>query len=191
MKKVGITGGIGSGKSFIARIIQSFGYPIFNSDAVAKQIIGTNAFVKEELISLFGQEVYVNNELNKSFLAKIIFNDNHALEQVNQLVHPLVRESFTHFAEQQQSDLVFNEAAILFESGGEKQFDKIILVTAPKELRIKRVMERDAVSESQVIARMNKQWSDEEKQKRSDYIILNDQKQPLLIQIENVLKELK
>ncbi len=191
MLKVGLTGGIGSGKSFISKIIESFGYPVFDSDTVAKEIISTNKFVKTQLISFFGKDVFVNNQLNRSYLANIIFNDKKALEKVNQLIHPLVRKAFDDFALQQKSPIVFNEAAILFESGGAKELDKVILVTAPKELRVKRVMERDRVSEKEVLERMGKQWTDEEKIKFADFNIQNDGSKPLLVQIEKIIEELE
>ncbi len=191
MLKVGITGGIGSGKSFVSKILKSFGYPVFSSDTAAKEIISTNPQVKEQLISFFGESTFKNNQLDRVFLAKIIFNDDEALQKVNKLIHPLVRMSFEEFSHQQKSPIVFNEAAILFESGGASQFDKIILVSAPKELKIQRVMKRDGVSENEVLERMNKQWPDKDKAKLSDFIILNDGKTPLLTQIKQVIDTLK
>ncbi len=190
MLKIGITGGIGSGKSFVSKIIESFGYPIFYSDAAAKEIISTNQHAKEHLIALFGEKVFKENVLDRAFLANIIFNDENALQKVNKLIHPLVRLSFEEFSLQQKSSLVFNEAAILFESGGASQFDKIILVQAPEKLRIERVMKRDHTTEKEVLSRIQKQWSDEQKKKGSSFVIHNDEKQPLLIQIEKVLKEI-
>jgi len=191
MLKIGITGGIGSGKSFVAKIIESFGYPVFYSDTAAKEIISTNQFVKESLISLFGEELFKENRLDREFFANIIFNDENALKKVNKLIHPLVRLSFEEFSLQQKSPIVFNEAAILFESGGASQFDQIILVQAPEKLRIERVMKRDRTTQKEVLSRMKKQWTDEQKIRLSDFVIHNDEKTPLLMQIENVLTEIK
>jgi len=190
MIKVGITGGIGSGKSFISEILESYGYPVFYSDQAAKDIISNDDYARQELISYFGDDVFENNQLNKPFLAKIIFNDEEALQKVNALIHPLVRKAFDLFATQQHSKFVFNEAAILFESGGAIQMDKVVLVTASTEVRIKRVMKRDRVSKEDVLARMSKQWPDEKKEKLSDFIIVNDEEKPLLGQIEYVLDSL-
>ena len=191
MLKIGITGGIGSGKSFVSKIIESFGYPVFYSDTAAKEIISTNLHAKEHLISLFGEELFKENKLDKAFFASIIFNDENALQKVSKLIHPLVRLSFEEFSLQQKSSLVFNEAAILFESGGASQFDKIILVQAPEKLRIERVMKRDRTTEKEILSRMEKQWSDEQKLKLSDFVIHNDEKIPLLMQIEKIITELK
>jgi len=191
MKKIGITGGIGSGKSFVSKVIESFGYPVFYSDAAAKSIISTNKYAKEQLISFFGEQVFKNNQLDRAFLANIIFNNDEDLQKVNQLIHPLVRKSFEEFVLQQKTDLVFNEAAILFESDGASQFDEIILVSAPEDLRIQRVMKRNQVSKEEVLTRIQKQWSNEKKEGLSDYVIQNDEKSPLLLQIEKIIKEIK
>ena len=190
MIKIGLTGGIGSGKSFVSKIIEALGFPVFYSDDVAKSIISTNTYVKEQLISYFGEEVFKENQLDRTFLASIIFNNQVALEKVNQLIHPLVREEFEKFAIQQKTEFVFNEAAILFESGGAKQFDKVIIVSAPKDLRIQRVMNRDKVTKEEVLIRMGKQWSNEKKEALSDFIIYNDGKSPVLTQIEKIIKEI-
>lgn len=190
MIKIGLTGGIGSGKSFVSKIIEALGFPVFYSDDVAKSIISTNTFAKEQLISYFGEEVFKENQLDRTFLASIIFNNQVALEKVNQLIHPLVREEFEKFAIQQKTEFVFNEAAILFESGGAKQFDKVIIVSAPKDLRIQRVMNRDKVTKEEVLIRMGKQWSNEKKEALSDFIIYNDGKSPVLTQIEKIIKEI-
>jgi len=191
MTKVGITGGIGSGKSFVSKILRSMNYPVFNSDSEAKKIIQENKEVREDLIALFGEETFSNNELNKAFLANIIFNDNEPLEKVNAIVHPKVRQAFEAFAKIENNSVVFNEAAILFESGGHSQLDKVILISAPMKLRLQRVMNRDHSTEKEVLARMNKQWTDEQKRELADFEIINDEQQPLVHQIEEVLMKLK
>ena len=190
MIKIGITGGIGSGKSIVSKILLAMNYPVYNSDQEAKRIIRDNPKVRTQLIELFGEEVYINNELNRPFLANIIFNDEVALEKVNNIVHPQVRADFTTFCKAQNSELVFNEAAILFETGGEQQFDKMVLVTADEKLRISRVMKRDSIQEAEVKSRMSKQWSDEKKIPLADKVIINNGKKFLICQVEEIVKSL-
>ena len=191
MLKIGITGGIGSGKSIVSKILISMNYPVFNSDIEAKKIIVQNPFVKEQLITSFGSEVYINDSVNKVFLANIIFNDDKALEKINSIIHPEVRKAFKEYSQSQSSKLVFNEAAILFESDSYKDFDRIILITSPEELRIKRVMNRDNVDREAVISRMEKQWKDEQKIPLSDYQVTNDELVPLLKQVEAIIEDLE
>ena len=187
MLKVGITGGIGSGKSVVSKIIESLGYPVFNSDQVSKDLVNTHPEIKAGLIALFGEEIYTKDGLNKSLLAKIIFSDDDARTKVNTLIHPRVREAFADFAENASSSMLFNEAAILFETGANEQMDQMILVTAPEALRIKRVMSRDGVSEDEVKGRINKQWSDDKKIDLADFVLINDEKEPLLKQVVDAL----
>jgi dephospho-CoA kinase len=190
MIKVGLTGGIGAGKSIVARILESCNYPVFNSDQVAKKLIVEDQSLRSELIHEFGDSVYNGTELDRTFLAGVIFKDETAREKINSLVHPRVRKSFVDFCENTKSPLVFNEAAILFETGSYSQFDKNILVTAPESLRIDRVMERDGLSRSAVEDRIKAQWSDERKAQLADFLIVNDEVQPLLTQVEAILEEL-
>lgn len=191
MKRIGLTGGIGSGKSFIANILEHMGFPVYYSDSRSKELTKSNPKIKTGLISLFGEEVYVkgelNCELNTQLVATKIFQNEELRQEVNQLIHPIVRKDFDDWATNQHSELVFNEAAILFETGAYKNFDATILVCAPMELKIKRVMIRENCSREDVLARMSKQWSDEEKMKLADFVIKNDEKLPILTQIEGVL----
>lgn len=192
MKKIiGITGGIGSGKSFVSRIIEKMGYPVFYADQASKWLTNNDPEVKKKLIQLLGNEVYLEGTLNIPFLSKIVFSSDAKREQINQIIHPVVRRYFTEWVESQSVELCFNEAAILFETGAYKNFDGIILVTAPDDLRIKRVMERDKCSMEEVQARMKKQWPDEKKRTFQPLEIMNDESQALLIQIETAIKELK
>ena len=190
MKRIGITGGIGAGKSLVAEIIKAMGYPVYNSDERAKELTDSNPKIKEGLIHLFGEEIYQNGTLNKFALAQAIFSDDSLREKVNALIHPIVREDFNLWALAQNNSLVFNESAILFETRSFKNFDAIILVYAPKELRIKRIMKRDNCSENEVLKRMNSQFSDEEKFQYTELRILNDEKKPLLEQIEKIILKL-
>ena len=187
MLKIGITGGIGSGKSLVSKILRSMNFPVFDSDEEAKRILRQNPTVRKQLIQLFGKA----EELNRPILANIIFNDEVALMKINALIHPLVRQAFNEFAKIQKSNLIFNEAAILFESKGHEQLNKTILITAPKDLRIQRVMERDNCSKQDVLIRMNKQWTDEQKRKLADFEIVNDEKSPLIEQVEEVLSQIE
>ena len=190
MKRIGITGGIGAGKSLVAEIIKAMGYPVYNSDERAKELTESNPKIKEGLIHLFGEEIYQNDTLNKFALAQAIFSDESLREKVNALIHPIVREDFNLWALAQNNSLVFNESAILFETGSFKNFDAIILVYAPKELRIKRIMKRDNCSENEVLKRMNSQFTDEEKYQLTEFRVLNDEQTPLLVQVEKIILNL-
>jgi dephospho-CoA kinase len=190
MKRIGLTGGIGSGKSFIAQIIEQMGYPVYYSDARAKELTKSNPTIKMGLISLFGEEVYEGNQLNAELIASKIFNDDELRTKVNELIHPIVRADFENWALNQHSALVFNEAAILFETGAYRNFDATILVCAPTELKIERVMKREKCSREAVLERMSKQWGDEEKLKLADYSILNDNEKPVLVQLETIINDL-
>jgi dephospho-CoA kinase len=190
MKRIGLTGGIGSGKSFIAQIIEHMGYPVYYSDARAKELTKSNPSIKTGLISLFGEEVYEGNKLNAKLIASKIFHNDELRKKVNELIHPIVRADFENWALNQNSELVFNEAAILFETGSYRNFDAIVLVCAPIELKIERVMNREKSSREAVLERMSKQWSDEDKMKLTDYSILNDNQNPVLIQLETIINDL-
>ncbi|MDX2360104.1 MAG: dephospho-CoA kinase [Crocinitomicaceae bacterium] len=191
MIKVGITGGIGSGKSVVAKIIESLGYPVFNSDDAAKSLVNSFENIRGGLIDLFGSDLYNGKELNKPRLAEIIFSNDKSRAKVNALIHPEVRSAFDKFCAEASTDIVFNEAAILFETGGNEFLDQMILVIAPRELKIARVCNRDKVQMEDVVARMEKQWSDEQKIPLADYIIVNDETEPLLTQVEKVIKNLE
>ncbi len=189
-KRIGITGGIGAGKSVVSKIIESMDFPVFNSDDVAKSFLETDDEVKSLLIDLVGSEVYQDGRINRKKLAELIFNDEDLRTKVNSIIHPRVRKAFSTLADTSESKLVFNEAAILFETGAYQQFDATILVVAPEELRIKRVVERDNVTTEEVKSRMGAQWTDEEKQKLATYVLVNDETQPLIIQLEKIITEL-
>ena len=173
MKIVGLTGGIGSGKTTVAELFADLGVPIYNSDIEAKNLTNHSENIREELIALLGIETYKDGFLNRKFMADKIFNDKHLLTKVNGIIHPRVAEHFRKWVSLQNSKYVIKEAAILFESGSNTQCDVVILVTAPREERIRRVMDRDQVSKEEVEARINNQWSDEKKMELSDFIIQN------------------
>lgn len=188
---IGITGGIGSGKSYICRIVETMGYPVFYSDSEAKKIITSNPKAVSGLKDLFGDEAFSQGNLNKDFLADKIFANPALREQMNNLVHPLVRQEYQNWAIATGANIVFNEAAILFETGSYKNFDKTILVVAPEELRIDRVKKRDQVNEEDILARMNAQWSDEKKKALADFILINDEKTAILPQLNVILEEIQ
>jgi dephospho-CoA kinase len=190
MKKIGITGGIGSGKSFVANIIEKMGYPVYYSDLRSKELTNYHPIIRQGLIDLVGENVYFEGELDKKILAEAIFSNDEMRLKVNQLIHPIVRQDFEDWAKAQTSGLIFNEAAILFETGAYRNFDATVLIYAPIELRLKRVLKRDIITKEEVLARINNQMSDEEKLKMTPYSILNDGESPILIQIETILEEI-
>ncbi len=185
--KVGITGGIGSGKTTVCKIIKSLGYPLFYSDLEAKKIINGHPSVIHQVQAIFGTTVYKNGILDRALVASQAFKNPSLLQSLNAIVHPEVRRAFDSFVDSNKSKrLIFNEAAILFETGAYKNFDATILVTAPLEMRVDRVMRRDLISKNEVLERMKNQWPDEEKAKLTDYLIQNDGR-PLEPQIESVM----
>ena len=188
---LGLTGGIGSGKSTVAKIFKSLGIPVFNSDLTAKGLINNDNTIIEKITSEFGN-VYQNRRLDSKRMADIVFSNDEALEKLNSIVHPRVGECFTRWlSENRKASYVIKEAAILIESGAFKQMDKIILVTAPEKIRIARVIKRDNVGEKKVKARISSQTSDEEKLAYADYIITNDGKELITPQVMEIFNQLK
>lgn len=188
---VGITGGIGSGKSTVCEIFKILGVPVFEADKVAKNLMNENIVIRQNLVEWFGNEIYSENQLNRKLLAEHIFNDNNLLTKVNSLVHPIVREEFEKWKNKQETVYSVYEAAILFESGFYKLMDFTILITAPEQIRINRVMKRDNLSQDQVVARINNQWTDDKKRKLATTVIINDNKNLIIPQIIEIDKKLK
>lgn len=188
--KIGVTGSIGAGKTFVTQVFSRFGFPVFNADIEADKCMRENASLKKDIQSLFGNEVYINGALQKKFLANIVFNDKKKLQELNNLVHPLVKNSFENWCETSRSKILIKEAAILFESNTHLGLDKIICVSAEKELRIKRVMKRDSIARDQVLSRMSFQISQHEKEKLSDFVIVNDGINLLLPQIIKIIDQI-
>lgn len=186
MKIVGLTGGIGSGKTTVAKMFASYGVPVYNADIEAKKLMNSSHTIREQLISLLGEETYQNGILNRKYMAGRIFNNPDLLDKANAIIHPKVVANFLQWAKVQTAPYVLKEAAILFESGSFSNCDAVILVTAPREERIKRVMERDQVSREEVLARMNNQWSDEKKRGLSDFIIQNENLSDTHKQVETI-----
>jgi len=184
MLKIGITGGIGSGKTTVCRVFELLGIPVFNADTSAKSIMVANSSLIASIKKEFGEEAYFpNNELNRKYLADKVFNNQEALTKLNNLVHPATIKSFVDWSLRQKSAYVIKEAAILFESGSYKDCDFVIVVTSPEEIRIKRVIEREGVNEDNVRSRMSKQMPEEEKEELADFIIINDYKTAIIPQV--------
>ena len=191
MKKIGLTGGIGSGKSYISTVFKKIGFPVFDADLNAKKCMHENKELRLAIINLFGSNIYNNGKLQTRELASIVFSDQIKLNALNQVVHPVVTEEFKNWCKNQDSDFVIKEAAILFESNTYKDLDFIISVSAPIEIRVKRVVSRDGCTANQVKERMRSQISDKERQKRADFLILNDGSSLLLPQIFEVIDRIK
>ncbi|NKI32554.1 dephospho-CoA kinase [Croceivirga thetidis] len=170
---VGLTGGIGSGKSTVAQMFNELGVPIYDSDKEAKNLMNDDAKVKKAIISLFGKMAYEGGKLNRTFLASKVFYDKKLLEKLNKIVHPAVRAHFEKWVENQDSPYVIQETALIFENQMQASYHRIILVTAPLELRINRVVQRDDVAKEAVLSRMENQLSDEEKIPKSDFLVEN------------------
>lgn len=191
MKIIGLTGGIGSGKSYVANYFSAKNIPVYNSDSRAKILMETNSQIGVALRKEFGNGVFVNQQLNRNLIASEVFNNPTRLAWLNQLIHPAVNNDFQNWCQQQTPQpWVVKEAAILIESGAYKSCDYIIVVVAPKELRIERVMKRDNLSYSDVIKRMNNQLTDEEREKFAHFIINNNGIQVVSEQVEKILEKL-
>ncbi len=184
MVKVGLTGGIGSGKSFVAALFAEFGVPVYQADIEAKMLIEVDPDIVKAYKSFFGNDIYTPLGLNRKQVATLVFGDQELLKRVNQVVHPAVARHFDEWLVQHKdASYVIHEAAILFESKSNERMDRVITVSAPESIRMSRVMERDGVSEEAVKLRMNNQMKEEERLAKADYVILNDELQLLLPQV--------
>lgn len=189
MVRLGVTGGIGSGKSYVLRLLAERGIPVYDSDSEAKRLMLVDAGIREGLTGLLGNDVYLpGGELNKPLISAYLFASVQNAERINAIVHPRVKAGFNRWASEQKAPIVALESAILFESGFEDVVDFVVTVCAPIEVRMHRVQERDGATEAQVRKRMAAQMDDEEKCKRSDFVILNDGNKPLDIQIDDLLQ---
>lgn len=188
MIKIGITGGIGSGKSVVSSLFRMNKIPVYMADAESKRLSDTSPVIRKKLISLFGDSIYVNDLLDRKRLASFIFSNEHVLKKVNEIIHPVVKKDFQAWVKQQKGNMCAIESAILFESGFEKTVDVVLLVYAPVELRLTRAMERDGATEADIMKRMNRQMPEELKRKQADYVIINDDVQALIPQVDRFLK---
>jgi len=191
IKMIGLTGGIGSGKSVVAKIFSTLGIPVFNADEAAKHIMQTSSEIKAKLIEQFGSSIYDVSGLQKEKLAAIVFNDPFQLQLLNAIVHPVTIQAAKDWAAKQTSPYVIKEAALIFESAAADGLFKVIGVTAPMSLRIQRVMQRDGVSKEQVDARMQHQISDTIKMRLCDYVIDNNNQQMLIPQVLELDKAIR
>lgn len=190
MFSIGITGGIGSGKSLVCKVVENLGYPVFYADESAKQNMLENLDLINAIVKTFGEKSYIDKQLNRGYLASQVFSKPELREKLNALVHPTVFQSYEYWKKEQNSPLVFNESALLFETGSFKRFDQVWLVTADMETRIERVMQRDKVTREDVLARMKNQLADEEKMKFGPKIIENNNDSQVLAQILEALNSL-
>lgn len=191
MLKIGLTGGIGSGKSTIAKIIETLGYPVYISDRRASILINQNQDIRKALTQRFGNNIYLpEGGLDKQRLASIIFNDKNAIREVNHIVHPIVTLDFLDWCEMQKKEILFFESAILFEAKLESLFDYIISISTDMETRIKRVIARDATNREKVIERINNQMPDSEKLAKSDFVIYNNDEDQIVKQILDIIIQL-
>ena len=183
MKKIGITGGIGSGKTYVSRVFESLGISVFNADIEAKKLISNSDNLIQSIKNEFGNDIFDDNKLNRKRLASIVFSNSNKLTKLNSLVHPFVKQEFLDWQLKKKSSYLIKEAAILFESNSNIDLDYVICVTAPLDVRINRVKIRDGLSYQETKKRIENQISQEEKANLSDYIILNDGVQSILPQI--------
>jgi dephospho-CoA kinase len=181
--RVGLTGGIGSGKSVVAKVFETLGVPVYYADEAAKRVMSENASLRKDLVKYFGEEAYVNNDLNRKFISAQVFNNPEKLKVLNSLVHPVTLADADEWISLQTAPYVIKEAALIFESDAWKHLDKFIGVSAPFELRMQRAMQRDRVSAQQVQDRMDRQMNEDEKMKRCDYVIVNDETQLVIPQV--------
>lgn len=189
MKVIGLTGGIGSGKSTVATIFRVLGVPVFNSDKEAANLTKSKP-IQQEIIAVFGKGILTVDSIDRKKLAAIVFNDKLKLEKLNAIIHPAVKSKFELWKSNQTVGFVVKEAAILIETGGHKVVDKVILVTCPEATRIKRVIKRDGVSVDQVKARIKNQLSEEEKIELADFVIKNDNNNLVIPQVLKIFNTL-
>ena len=189
MIRIGITGGIGSGKSVVASLLSVYNIPVYIADNESKKLTDTSEVIKGKLVSLFGNDIYNNNGLDRKLLAKHIFGNKEMLAKVNSIIHPEVNKHFNCWAESQKTKACAIESAILFESGFDKTVDVKLMVYAPKDIRIQRAIMRDGASREEIERRINSQMADEEKSKLADFTIINDGFSALIPQMENFLRK--
>ncbi|WP_350292057.1 dephospho-CoA kinase [uncultured Croceitalea sp.] len=170
---VGLTGGIGSGKSTISGLFKELGVPVYDSDKEAKLFMNTSKSVRKAIIALLGKKAFKDDTLNRDYISGKVFKDNELLERLNKIVHPEVKKHFKKWSLEQDAPYVIQETALIFENKNQDNYDKIILVTAPIEIRIARVIERDSVTKSLILDRINNQLTDAEKMDRADFIVEN------------------
>lgn len=189
-KILGLTGGIGSGKTTVAKMFCELGVPVYYADEEAKKLMNTSPKIREKIIKLFGEEAYSNEVLNRSFIAQLVFTNKKKLNALNQIIHPEVATHFASWLSKQTHPYVLKEVAVLFESEMEDQFDFILTVTAPKTMRLERAMQRDHKTANEVLSVMNNQWDEDKKIQKSDFVIHNLDVQQTIIEVEGINKKI-
>ena len=189
---VAITGGIGSGKSYISAMLEERGIPVYNADTESKRLTSSNVEIRSKLMALLGEEIYANGELNKPMLASYLFASTENAVRINGIIHPVVKEDFKRWlTNHTEKEITAFESAILYEAGFEDSVDAVLVVFAPRELRLERAMKRDNATEAQIRARIAAQMNDEEKCSRADYVIYTDGRIPLEEQLSDLIKHIK
>lgn len=184
MKIIGLTGGIGSGKTTVSMMFKELGIPIYIADIEAKKLTNSSKIIKNEIIAVLGEKAYTDGNINNKYVAELIFNDIDLLNKINNIIHPRVAEHFKKWSNNQNAPYIIKEAAILYENDGYKKCDFTILITAPFEVRIERVLKRDSITKGEILDRIKNQWTDAKKEKFADFLIEN-------IHLDATLKKVK
>lgn len=190
MFKVGLTGGIGSGKTTVAKIFETLGIPVYYADTEARRLMNTDPELKDAIIKNFGEEAYKEGTLNKNYISALVFHNKEKLELLNSLVHPVTMKDGETWIQSQKTPYAIHEAALIFEAGVDKRLNKVIGVYSPQAIRLKRVMERDQLKEEDVLIRIKGQMDEEKKMQLCDFIIHNDEQQLLIPQVTELHKKL-
>lgn len=181
--KVGLTGGIGSGKSTVAQIFEVLGIPVYYADAEAKRLMNEDEQLKEEIINIFGADAYMNNALNRKYISSIVFTDPLKLDQLNAIVHPATKRDAENWMQSQTTPYAIHEAALIFEANVNERLDYVIGVSSPEELRIQRAMQRDNVTHEEIMKRMKQQLDEKIKMSKCDFVLINDEQHLLIPQV--------
>jgi dephospho-CoA kinase len=190
MIKIGITGGLGSGKSVVLSLLEMAGIPVYVADEKSKILTDNSPEIRKKLIRLYGNDIYTDEKLDRKKLASLIFSDESLLKKVNDIIHPVVKKDFKEWLTKQDFGYCALESAILYESGFDNDVDVVIMVYAPVELRLSRAMKRDSATEAEIMRRMNRQMPDAFKREKADFVIINDGVQALIPQVEEIVKAL-
>ncbi|MEK6154313.1 dephospho-CoA kinase [Flavobacteriaceae bacterium 3-367] len=190
MMIVGLTGGIGSGKTTVAEMFIELGIPVYDSDFEAKRLMQSSKKLKKAIIALFGKEAYTDKKLNKTYISSLVFKDGKLLKKLNAIVHPAVKKHFKSWAKKQKTPYVIQEAAIIFENASHESYDRIILVTSPQNIRIQRVINRDGHAEEKIRDRMRNQWEDAKKATLADFVIENVDIEKTKLKVREIHKQL-
>lgn len=188
--KIGLTGGIGSGKSMVSKLLTTYEIAVYDSDTRAKSLMETDDKIIHSITQIFGKEAYTDGKLNRRFVAEAVFASSSKLLQINTIVHSAVIDDFSRWAELQAAHILVFESAIIFENGLEKYFDKIISVVAPQKLRIERVKRRSGLSRKEILNRIKNQTSSKTLRQRADYVVINDDRTAIIPQVERILKSI-